>query len=447
MTRASSSDARFDKLPPRWLPILYFGTAHVSLALAFACAGLWPRAVTGFFYHSWMVALVHLVTLGWITLSIAGAFYIVAPAALRASMPARRSDYAAYALLLIGLIGMVAHFWIEEFGGMAWSAGTAMCGLLLFMARVFGVLRRSAAPRAVTLHIKFAAINLIGAASAGVLLASDKVYHFLPGFVLSNVFAHAHLAAVGWATMMAVGVAYRLLPMVLPSAPPAGRGSTTGAIVMESGVVLLFLGLITRSMLAQVGGALVLAGLTGFLVHAGRMIATRRSSVGPARSDVIALHVVASGAWLIAAMLLGAVLLVAPMSEWTLHAALAYGVFGLLGFLAQLIVGMETYLLPLHVWYWQLAGSDFQQPPAPPLAMGDRNIRMAVFLFWLFGVPTLAAGFYFEAPLMVAVAAWTLLAGVLLAAVDGAFVVAGAGKMLAPERIGGANALNGARPA
>jgi hypothetical protein len=33
--------------------------------------------VAGFFYHSWMVAIVHLITLGWITCSILGAIYIV----------------------------------------------------------------------------------------------------------------------------------------------------------------------------------------------------------------------------------------------------------------------------------------------------------------------------------------------------------------------------------
>jgi hypothetical protein len=54
-------------------------------------------------------ALVHLVTLGWLTFSIFGAMYIVAPLALRTTMPVRRGDYVAYAAALTGLIGMVAH--------------------------------------------------------------------------------------------------------------------------------------------------------------------------------------------------------------------------------------------------------------------------------------------------------------------------------------------------
>src|SRR5262245_7231269 len=104
--------------PARNIPLLYLGIAHASLGLACVLAGLWPRAVAGFFYHSWMVAVVHLVTLGWITFSILGAIYIVGPIALGMPMPARRGDYWAFGCAIVGLIGMVAHFWIEEFGGM-----------------------------------------------------------------------------------------------------------------------------------------------------------------------------------------------------------------------------------------------------------------------------------------------------------------------------------------
>src|SRR5262249_36242933 len=162
-----------------------------------------------FFYHSWMVAIVHLVTLGWITFSILGAIYIVGPVALGMPLPPRRGDYWAYACALIGVIGMVAHFWIQEFGGMAWSAATGTLGILYVSSRILRGLKAATVPAAVKLHLAFACVNVALAASAGILLGFDKAYHFLPGFVLANVFAHAHLAAIGWATMMVVGVAYR----------------------------------------------------------------------------------------------------------------------------------------------------------------------------------------------------------------------------------------------
>src|SRR3954469_20234319 len=112
------------RLPPRLLPLLYFGVAHVALAIAFAAVALDPRGVSGFFYHSRMLAIVHLVTLGWITASILGSLYVVGPIAFRVRFPATWVDYTAFALVVFGIIGMVAHFWINEYGGMAWSAAT-----------------------------------------------------------------------------------------------------------------------------------------------------------------------------------------------------------------------------------------------------------------------------------------------------------------------------------
>jgi cbb3-type cytochrome oxidase subunit 1 len=90
-----------------------------SLALAFVFAACSPHAVAGFFYHSWLVGLVHLVTLGWITFSIFGVVYIAGPLGLRIEMPERRLDLVAYGFAVVGLIGMVGHFWIQEYGGMA----------------------------------------------------------------------------------------------------------------------------------------------------------------------------------------------------------------------------------------------------------------------------------------------------------------------------------------
>ena len=119
------------QLPPRLLPVLYFALAHIAFALACLAVALDPRGVSGFFYHSRMLAIVHLVTLGWITASILGSLYIVGPVALRVTFPATRTAYLAFALVVIGIVGMVAHFWLNEYGGMAWSGGTVGTGIVI----------------------------------------------------------------------------------------------------------------------------------------------------------------------------------------------------------------------------------------------------------------------------------------------------------------------------
>ncbi len=123
MIRTSGLKAEDHKtagLPPRILPVLYFAFAHLSLIAGIAAIAFDPRAAAGFFYHARMVAIVHLVTLGWISSSILGALYVIGPLALRMPVPARPADYWACASFTIGTMGLVSHFWIESFSGLAW---------------------------------------------------------------------------------------------------------------------------------------------------------------------------------------------------------------------------------------------------------------------------------------------------------------------------------------
>jgi hypothetical protein len=79
-----------DHLPSRGLPLLYLCTGLLSLGVAFATVAVDPAGIAGFFYHPRMLAVVHLVTLGWIGGSVMGSIHIVGPLALR--MPLRVSS-------------------------------------------------------------------------------------------------------------------------------------------------------------------------------------------------------------------------------------------------------------------------------------------------------------------------------------------------------------------
>jgi hypothetical protein len=413
------------KGPARVLPLLYFAAAHVALLLAFTLTALWPRAVAGFFYHAWLVGLVHLVTLGWITFSILGAMYIVAPVALRTELEPRRLDYVAYVAALVGLIGMVGHFWIQQFEGMAWSACGVAAAVAYMTSRFAGRIRRAPIERAIKLHIVLACANFWLAATMGLLIAFDKYVHFLPGFVLANVVAHAHLAALGWAAMMVVGVAYRLLPMVLPSKIPAGRWLYASAVLLEIGVLGLFASLVTRSAWAVLFAATIVGGLASFAAQVVRMLGRRvPRPFGAPRVDFALVHAASAGVWLSVTIVLGIALVIQPPSARMLAAAAAYGVLALIGFLAQMVVAMEVRLLPTAVWFWAYARAEFQVAPPSPHAMRDRHLQAIVAVGWTVGVPLLAAGMFRTSATMVGGGAWALAAATAVATIDNVSVVA-----------------------
>jgi hypothetical protein len=382
--------------PPRRLVTLYLMTAHTSLALAFALTASNPHAVAGFFYHARMVAIVHLITIGWIAMSIIGNAYVLLPMAFGVALPARKGDYIAFAAVLVGLIGMVAHFWIAEFGGMAWSAATAAAGIAHVAARLALAARNAKVPHAIKLHVYFASANLLAAIAMGVLLGFDKVHQFLPGYVLSNVFAHAHLAAIGWAGMMVVGIGYRLLPMVLPATTPAGRTPYLSASFLEAGVIGLFVLLVARSDAVVVPTLLIVAGFVGFGAHVIRMVVRPHPLPCRSYSDVGAVHLVAGAVALLFAVVCGVMLTVLPVSESTLRLALLYGTLGLVGFLAQTILGFEQHILAIAASSWKVTGHF------------SRRLRLVPPVLWLTGVPAVASGLFRNVPTLLGFGAWLL---------------------------------------
>jgi hypothetical protein len=395
--------------PSSAIPAAYFAVAHLSLGGAMLTLALRPDLPGASFYHPRMVAMVHLLTLGWLTGSILGAFYIVAPLALRLPMPVRAADWAAFASFVLGTIGMVSHFWINTYDGMAWSAGLVTTTLTWMAWRAWRGLPGSAAPWPVALHVALAFVNILSAAILGILLGLDRSRGFLGVSPLAAMFAHAHLAAVGWATMMVVGLSYRLIPMMLPAAMPTGSALAASAVLIESGLIVLLVTLLGAPAWVPLGAALIAAGLASFVVQIRRTL-KRRLPRPPAlpRRDWSTWQTHAALLWLLIAAALGIALSVGVAARWRLPLMWLYGVAGLVGFLAQIVVGMQGRLVPLYAWYRAFAAQG--APPARAAnALPSPRFARPIFIAWTAGVPVLAWGLATESHLAVRSAALLLL--------------------------------------
>ncbi len=407
------------------LPVLYFAFGHICLGLAFLAMALTPETLAGFFYHSRILAVVHLVTLGWISASILGALYIIAPMAFRMQIPARKLDYAAFAMFVMGVTGMVSHFWLDSYNGMVWSALAVIAGLAIFAARIVPPLVASKLPPAVKLHIGLAFFNILLAGIVGALLGIEKLMiNVLPGQQITNVYAHAHLAALGWATMMVIGAGYRLFPMFLPAAMPAGPRLYVSAVLLEAGALGLFATLMLQSRWVILFVVLTIAGLLAFAAQVVWMKRHPRSAPkAMQRPDFGMLHNMQALAYLGLSVVLGLALAIAPPLEWKLRAAAAYGVLGLVGFLSQMVVGMSARLWPMFSWTHSFVGSGFAVPPPTPHVMPDRRLQAVTFLLWVACVPLLAAGLYFPDVTLVRASAWGLFIAVIAETLNSARVL------------------------
>lgn len=405
-----------ERLPPARLPWVYLAAAHLALIWALGATLVHPTLLTDYFYQPRTIALVHAVTLGWVTCTILGALYIVGPVALRTSVPARRSDAIACAAVLIGGIGMISHFWIDAYSGMVWSAGTLLLGVTLVAARTVPAVLRAPVPIAVRFAVAMAFFNLLTAGLLGGLLGLEKIVVItVPGAVLPGVWAHAHLAGLGWATMMVMGIGYRLLPMFLPAAMPRGPLPLTSVVLVQLGVIGLGVGLVVAPAWAAPFAGLIVTGVGLFVfVMATRLREPRPSPRGLSRPDPTLGHNAMALLSLVLAMALGGLLLVLEPGPLEIRVAAAYGVLGLIGFLAQLIVGVGGRLLPMNAWMQSHVRSGFVEPDFTQYDLGSRRLQYAAVAGWAIAAPLLTLGVFLSSTIAVRVAASLLLGAVLL---------------------------------
>lgn len=403
--------------PASRLPYRYFALAHACLITAFATIAVFTPSFAGFFYHARMLAVVHLVTLGWISSAILGSLYMIAPMALRTHLHETRLDRWTFWIWTIGVSGMVAHFWIEEASGMVYAALFVLFGLVVVGARTFAALRVAPIGRGVKLHFRLAFANILLAGGLGFLLGLNRIFPFFGAAPLTQLYAHAHLAALGWATMMVCGAGHRLLPMLLPARPAPDSAALVGAILLELGSLGLFAGFLGAGVLLPVAALATLGGLVWFLAQVGRMLRARLRA-GPAipRPDFARLHALQALLYLALATALGLVLAFLPASEASLRLAPVYATAGLLGFLGQMILGVSARQLPVLMWIHATVG--IRAPAVSPYRLLHRGLAATELAMWSLGVPVLAAGLWLERPAPIRTGALLLLTAATASAMN-----------------------------
>jgi hypothetical protein len=379
--------------PALLLPILYIAWAHLCLVAAAALVALRPADFAAYFHQPRTLAVVHLITLGWITSTILGTFYIAAPLALRTPLPAGPADYVAWGAVVLATAGVVTHFWLGRYSGVGWSALPILAGAGWVGGRVVRGVRAAPIQGAVKAHIALAFLNLVGAGILGALLAFDKDRPLLGGSTLPNLYAHFHLAGLGWAAMTILGVGYRMVPMILPSAMPKGAGLWLSAGLLEVGTLGLTAGFLLQAPWISVPALAAASGLAVFLAQVAWMLRHRRPApAARLKPDYHLWHVGLALACLVLSILLGLALALAPISDYTTAPASVYGVLGLIGFASQMVAGVEIILLPLFAATLAIARGGLAQDPPSPHRMAQRGVQAAAFFLWAAAIPALAAG-------------------------------------------------------
>jgi hypothetical protein len=349
--------------PPFLLPGEHFVAALVWLA-AGACGLVLvaPTLAAGNIFDPRVFAVTHSITLGVITTAIIGALYQLFPVAMGRAVRSVRLAHLTFCLLQGGVLLVVGGFWYSRGAvqGAGWSAIALALGLVggnlisqSLDARPDPVVGRYVGAG----YLAILAALTLGAVRIGQSLGYGQVDR------LAMIASHFHLAALGFAGFVAVGVGSRMLPMFLvshgfPRWPLRWIGPVGGA-----GLTSFVIGQLSRSpALVLAGGGLMIVAV-GLYLYLGLDYFRRRMRrvLDPGLA-----HVAVAFVSLAVAVAAGARLLMgsdgfAPRL-WAIYALLA-----LLGWLVLLIVGVLYKVLPFLTWL-HLFGGRMGNGPLPAVA-------------------------------------------------------------------------------
>lgn len=328
------------------LPLTYLATAATAFVLAaLALPGLGAE-LSGHYYHPRLLALTHVVALGWITLAIFGATYQLVPVVIERPLWSDRVARWQLPAVIAGVLGMVGHFWTGRWDGLVWAAGLVGAGILLHVVNVLLSLRGLARWTFTARSLALALGGLALTVAFGLVLAATHGRPVFSGSPLAAVHAHFHVALLGWIVPMILGVSGRVYPMFFVATDPDGHGARIQIAGLCLGVPAVIAGILLDRLALIAPGAVAIA--SALAVHVVWVWQLARHGKRP-RLDWGLRFALTGTAYLLPAAGLGLALGFGVVAGP--RAALAYVILGLGGWVSLTIIGMMLKIVPFLVWY------------------------------------------------------------------------------------------------
>jgi hypothetical protein len=402
-------DLRTERGPPLAVPLAHF-LAGLSALLGAAALGL--TATLGLAPGLSGLAHVHLLLVGWVCLTIMGAMTQFVPVWSGVPLHSRRLAVVQLLLAGTGLAGMVGAFLWGRLGPIPVAGTLLVAGVWVFVYNLARTLPVGRGPDVTERHFGLALVFFVLATLLGLALASSYTVPILAALPVGRtgvVGAHATLAVFGAVLTTVLGALYQLGTMFTQTELTATerrlqRGETTAYPV---GVLALAAGrLFEVSVLARVGGLLVVAGLVTVAAILGRKLVATHVELTPMLSRY--------GVFVAGVVLWAALTVPVWLSEPTAPTA-RFGAPGSLPLLAGGVVGFVVagtlyHVVPFIVWvdhYSDLLG--YEPVPMVDDLYDDRLARVD-FGCLLVGVAGLCAGSLLEGGPTLAVGSAALVA-------------------------------------
>ncbi|WP_251330900.1 hypothetical protein [Haloplanus pelagicus] len=278
------ADVDTDRQPPLAIPLWHF---VIALAFLLVGTGVGLGDALGLVPGLARLAHLHLLLVGFVCLTIAGAMTQFVPVWSGTALHSRRLARAQLWLVGGGLLGLAAGFLSNRLAVLPPAGALVLLG---FWTLAYNVGRTLAAARPLDVTERHFAVALgcfVALTPLGLLLATgfvSPVFDSLPVTRGGVVGAHATLAVFGAVLTTVFGALYQLVPMFGQTELDGldRRLQRVETVAYPVSVVLLALArLVGSAPLARVGAVLLLTSVLAFILVLARLLADARAARTP----------------------------------------------------------------------------------------------------------------------------------------------------------------------
>ncbi len=400
------------------LPLAFMGLALIWLLVATTLLVAHPGLLGMPHAAPPVIALTHSWMLGFFVTVACGAVYQLVPVALTTTLWKENLGWWHFWLHAVGVPGMVFFFQSYQLKWVALFATAVILGVLLFTVNTWVTVGRSTRRDVVAWAIILAAGWLCLAVLAGLFLALNRLFTWVPVAPLALLRMHAHLGLIGFFLALLQGVAFQLIPMFTMGEVRDWGPAKAGLWFSQAGLVALVPALIWQwAVLTYLGAVAVTIGLVFSGYGLQQSLTTRKKR----KLDPGIAVFLRGGIGIYAAALAGIALTLPDSTRSTAVGGfnpMIYALLGILGGLMPCIAGMMCKVVPFLTWmrvYGPLVG---RRPTPPAHSLTHPRLEYWGLGLQQFAVLPLLVGAWWSSQLWLHLGAWLLAVGVVLFLAD-----------------------------
>ncbi len=375
---------------------------------------LFPEALIGHYFNPKLLAITHLLVLGWISMVIFGALYQLIPVIMEVKLYSEILAVLSFVFLAAGAVLLAISFWNFWLATPMYIASAfVFLSVTLFAVNVFVTSRTSVKKSTEKNFIQTSVVWLLFTVSVGIALAINLTHPYLSTPHLELLKLHAHAGIVGWFIQLIMGVGSRLLPMFMVSHQLNKRKLKAAYALVNIGLIIGIISLYFQFHYGTLAAVILVSSgilfFISFLFEAYKKRVKKQLDIGM-RKSALSFVILTIPVVLIIILAFGT----SQTETNLLPLAIAYGSALLIGFISSLIMGQTYKTLPFIVWlkvYRKKIGKG--DIPFPKDLYSEKAATMQLWLFAI-GFAVLLCGIVFQNEMVIRSAGLTVFVSVLI---------------------------------